>query len=50
MGVGMALRPLGGKVEERAVICRKKRIQILIICYIKLAPIVKTGAPSGSST
>ena len=44
MGVGMALRPLGGKVEERAVICRKKRIQILIICYIKLAPIVKTGA------
>lgn len=44
MGVGMALRPLGGKVEERTVICRKKRIQILIICYIKLAPIVKTGA------
>ena len=31
MGVGMALRPLGGKVEERAVIAAKKRIQILII-------------------
>ena len=40
----MAARALGREVEKRTTVFGKKVRLILIICYIKLAPIVKTGA------
>ena len=47
VGVGhihMAARALGREVEKRTTVFGEKVRLILIICYIKLVPIVKPGA------
>ena len=47
VGVGhihMAARAFGCKIKKRAFVFGKKIRQILIICYIKLVPVVKPGA------
>ena len=42
--IHMAARALGREVEKRTTVFGKKVRLILIICYIKLVPIVKPGA------